>query len=122
MICVIIPSHNQEKHILDIIKGYEEQHIKPNVVLFVLDRCSDNSKNILDNIISNLNIRYIEKDFGDNFSAGMTRDFGVDYIQHNYNYEMIVFTDGDCVPSKNLIREHLDNINKNWQQFFAFDN
>lgn len=108
---VIIPSHNQAKHIKEIIKGYEQQTILPDVILFVLDRCIDDSKEILDNVQSSLNIQYIEKKEGNNFSAGMTRDCGVSYIEQHFEYSMIVFTDGDCIPSKNLIKEHLENIN-----------
>lgn len=110
MICVIVPSHNQSQYIERIIKGYEEQYTKPDIVLFVFDRCADNSVEKIKTIVTDLDVRYLEKSFGDNFSAGMTRDYGVDYINYNFNYEMIVFTDGDCVPSKHLIKDHLENI------------
>jgi glycosyltransferase involved in cell wall biosynthesis len=110
MIIVIVPSHNQAQHIENIIKGYERQTIKPDVVLFVFDRCSDNSIDIIKNISSNITIKYIEKTEGNNFSAGMTRDYGVDYF--NIDYEMIVFTDGDCVPGPKVIEEHLQNIRR----------
>lgn len=108
---VIIPSHNQSKHIYDIISGYENQTIIPDLILFVFDRCSDDSIDLIKCIKSNLRIEYIEKFDGNNFSAGMTRDYGIDYVQKNYpEYEMIVFTDGDCIPSKRLVEIHLENI------------
>lgn len=110
MIIVIVPSHNQAQHIENIIKGYERQTIKPDVVLFVFDRCSDNSINTIKNISTNITVKYIEKTEGNNFSAGMTRDFGVDYF--NTDYEMVVFTDGDCVPGPKVIEEHLQNIRR----------
>ena len=51
-------------------------------------------------------MRWIEKNVGENFSAGLTRDFGVNYVLENYpNYEMILFTDGDCVPSERVIEK-----------------
>jgi glycosyltransferase involved in cell wall biosynthesis len=110
MIIVIVPSHNQAQHIENIIKGYERQTVKPDVVLFVFDRCSDNSIETIKNISTNITVKYIEKTEGNNFSAGMTRDFGVDYF--NTDYKMIVFTDGDCVPGPKVIEEHLQNIRR----------
>ena len=110
---VIIPSHNQSKHIYDIISGYENQTIVPDLILFVFDRCSDDSIDLIKCIKSNLRIEYIEKFDGDNFSAGMTRDYGIDYVQKNYpEYEMIVFTDGDCIPSKRLVEIHLETLDR----------
>lgn len=108
---VIVPSHNQSKHIQSIISGYENQTIIPDLLLFVFDRCSDNSIDEIKSVKSILKIEYIEKNDGTNFSAGMTRDFGVSYIQNNYpEYEMIIFTDGDCIPSNKLVEIHLENI------------
>lgn len=108
---VIIPSHNQVKHIPEIIQNYEKQTLLPDLLLFVLDRCKDNSEEILRSTVCKLRIEYITKETGENFSAGLTRDFGVEYIQKNYpEYEMIVFTDGDCIPSNKLIELHYENI------------
>lgn len=110
---VIIPSHNQGKHIPKILQAYENQSIKPDLILFVLDRCVDNSLENLQNTDCKMKIEWIIKDFGENFSAGMTRDFGIDYIQKTYpEYRMIIFTDGDCIPSERLVELHLENINQ----------
>ena len=90
---VIIPSHNQSKNIERIVSGYENQTLKPDLVLFVLDRCSDNSLEILENINTELNLKWLVKETGENFSAGLTRDFGVEWVLENYpEYEMILFT------------------------------
>ncbi len=110
---VIVPSHNQGQHILKIIEGYKRQTNKPDLLLFVLDRCSDNSSEILDLQIENsdIKIEYIVKNFGESFSAGMTRDFGISYVDDHYPiYEMIIFTDGDCIPSEKLVEKHYENI------------
>lgn len=110
---VIIPSHNQVKHIKSIIENYEKQTLLPDLLLFVLDRCEDNSEEVLKSTVCKLRIEYIIKETGENFSAGLTRDFGVDYIQKNYpEYEMIIFTDGDCIPSNKLVELHYENINQ----------
>lgn len=107
---VIIPSHNQSKNIERIVSGYENQTLKPDLVLFVLDRCSDNSLEILENINTELNLKWLVKETGENFSAGLTRDFGVEWVLENYpEYEMILFTDGDCVPSEKVVEKHFHN-------------
>lgn len=106
---VIVPSHNQEQHIQKIVTAYENQTVKPDLLLFVFDRCSDNSRQTFLKIKSKLNIRCLFKLIGNNFSAGMTRDFGLDYVENNYpNYTNIIFTDGDCVPSPKLVEIHVD--------------
>lgn len=106
---VIIPSHNQADNISKIIKGYEQQTIKPDLVLFVFDRCSDNSRQEFLKQKTNLDVKCLIKTTGNNFSAGMTRDFGVDYIIKNFpEYKNIIFTDGDCIPSERLVELHID--------------
>lgn len=108
---VIIPSHNQSKHIKPIIENYEKQTLLPDLLLFVLDRCEDDSEEVIKSTVCKLRIGYVIKEVGKNFSAGLTRDFGVDYVQKNYpEYEMIVFTDGDCIPSEKLVELHYENI------------
>lgn len=108
---VIIPSHNQSKHIKQIIENYEKQTILPDLLLFVLDRCEDNSEEVIKSTVCKLRIGYVIKEVGKNFSAGLTRDFGIDYIQKHYpEYEMIIFTDGDCIPSEKLVETHYENI------------
>jgi len=108
---VIVPSHNQAKHIQDIVTAYEGQTVKPDLLLFVLDRCSDNSAQILLNIKSSLNLEFIEKQHGSNFSAGMTRDVGIEYIE-KYDYDFVIFTDGDCIPNEFVVEEHIRNLKR----------
>lgn len=108
---VIVPTHNQAKNIKRIVEGYENQTILPDLLLFVLDRCEDNSLEIISEIRTFLNLKWIVKETGENFSAGLTRDFGVNYVLENYpEYEMILFTDGDCVPTEKVIEKHLENL------------
>lgn len=107
---VIIPSHNQGKHIEKIIRAYEKQTILPNLVLFVFDRCVDDSLEVILKIETFLNLKWVVKTVGDNFSAGMTRDFGIDYVQSNFpEYSTIIFTDGDSTPSEKLLEKHVEN-------------
>lgn len=106
---VIVPSHNQSSNISKIIKGYEKQTILPDLVLFVFDRCSDNSRQEFLRQKTKLNVKCLIKTTGENFSAGMTRDFGIDYVIKNFpEYKTIIFTDGDCIPSEKLIELHVN--------------
>lgn len=110
---VIVPSHNQADNISKIIKGYEKQTIKPDLVLFVFDRCSDNSRQEFLRQKTSLNLKCLIKNEGTNFSAGMTRDFGIDYVVKNCpEYQNIIFTDGDCVPSERLVELHVDCLSQ----------
>lgn len=83
--------------------------MKVDLLLFVLDRCEDDSEEVLKSINSTIVVMYVKKTAGNNFSAGMTRDFGLECIK-NLDYEMVLFTDGDCVPSDNVVEEHYNNI------------
>lgn len=113
---VIVPSHNQSEHIEKIISGYNKQTVKPDLILFVFDRCSDDSRQVFLRTKSNVEKRCLVKSVGNNFSAGMTRDFGLEYIQKEYpNYNSVIFTDGDCIPCERLVELHVDclsNSNK----------
>lgn len=110
---VIVPSHNQADNISKIIKGYEKQTIIPDLILFVFDRCSDTSRQEFLKQRTKLNIKCLIKTEGTNFSAGMTRDFGIDYVGKNFpEYKNIIFTDGDCVPSENLVQLHIDCLSQ----------
>jgi hypothetical protein len=93
---VIVPSHNQSLHIKNIIAGYEKQTIKVDLLLFVLDRCSDNSEEVLKNINSTIVVMYVKKTVGNNFSAGMTRDFGLECIK-DLDYEILYPKEKNCL-------------------------
>ena len=108
---MIVPSHNQSKHIESIIRSYEKQTLRPDLLLFVFDRCEDDSVNIIGNITTDLNVSYVEKKFGSNFSAGMTRDYGYDKLLSipDTNFGVVIFTDGDCYPNETVVEDHYFN-------------
>lgn len=89
--------------------------MRPDVLLFVFDRCADNSVEIISNIVTDLQVTYVVKTIGENFSAGMTRDYGLDALDKSEefnSYDVVLFTDGDCIPSEDLIKHHLDNLSR----------
>ena len=107
MIAVIVPSHNQSHHIENIIRSYEKQTLRPDILLFVFDRCTDNSVDVISNIDTDLNVTYTIKSKGDNFSAGMTRDYGLSKLTDEYS--VVIFTDGDCYPNETVVEDHYSN-------------
>ncbi len=111
MIAVIIPSHNQAKYINEIVSSYEKQITRPDIILFVLDRCTDESVEVLSNIKSTIKIEYVIKDFGKDFDAGSTRDFGLNKVLE-YSPEIVIFTDGDCIPSEYTVNRHVENLSQ----------
>lgn len=104
LVNIIIPIHNQAHHIKNIISGYENQTLKPSKIIMILDRCTDNSIEICSEIKSSIPFEWYVKNEGTNFSAGMTRDFGLEKSDSEY----VIFTDGDCYPSPELVEKHLE--------------
>lgn len=110
---VIVPSHNQAENIDKIIAGYDKQTVPPDLLIFVLDRCSDNSREIFSRKQSKIQKVCLIKNSGDNFTAGATRDYGLTYVEENYpEYTNVIFTDGDCVPCEKLVELHLDCLSQ----------
>ena len=110
---VIVPSHNQAENIDKIIAGYDKQTVPPDLLIFVLDRCTDNSREVFSRKQSKIRKVCLIKNSGDNFTAGATRDYGLSYVEENYpEYTNVIFTDGDCVPCEKLVEIHLDCLSQ----------
>ena len=74
---------------------------------WVLDRCTDNSQDILrlePNVIINTE--------GEGFLAGRMRDRGLDIILQK-DYDVVVFLDGDRVPNTNISPAIIEEESKN---------
>lgn len=111
---VIVPSHNQGRYIHSIISAYDKQTVPPDAVVFVLDRCFDNSIDLIKQFFpKNIKVFYTTTNDSVGFSAGKTRDIGIDFVTRNFpEYESILFTDGDCVPNEKVVELHLDCFSK----------
>lgn len=90
--------HNQEKNLNKLLDSYSEQSIKPNNFIFVLDRCSDNSENIITEFSKKFSTIIIKNDYGSGFMAGYCRDLAY----QKYRNLPVIFLDGDCIPSSDL--------------------
>lgn len=92
--------HNQGKNLPTILAAYKSQSIQPDEYIFVLDRCTDNSEELLIEFSINNNV-IIKKNYnGLQFQAGYCRDLGLEECN-----EHVLFLDGDCVPSINLFEQ-----------------
>jgi len=99
---VIIISHNQAASIHDMRKALKS--VKADR-LWVLDRCSDDSAQLLsgETVVTNKE--------GRGFLAGKMRDIGLDEVLKG-DYDEVVFLDGDRIPqniSDNIINEEMQN-------------
>lgn len=86
---IAVISRDQGAFLKNMVYSLKGQLSSPR--LFVLDRCKDNSKEILESLGEN----FIEKNYGKGFEAGRVRNVAIDEIG---NEDTFLF-DGDRVPS-----------------------
>lgn len=100
---IITLIHNQENNLPRILISYSEQSFQPFEYVFVLDRCTDNSKEIILEFLESHSGVCIENTVGYGFMAGYCRNLGLLSID---NPELILFLDGDCVLASNQLFEN----------------
>lgn len=94
--------HNQAKNLPQILQAYSDQNIKPSTFVFVLDRCTDESLEIINAFNTKYNCVVIESSVDSGFMAGYCRDLGLSALGTLQSDDIVLFLDGDCVPTKNL--------------------
>lgn len=100
MFSVITLIHNQAKNLPIVLRAYEEQSVQPSEYIFVLDRCSDESEEILLRFSKNNPAKIVKNENGSNFLAGYCRDLGLSVTEGD-----VLFLDGDCVPGKDVFNQ-----------------
>lgn len=108
MISVITLVHNQASNLPIILEAYEIQTLQPYVYIFVLDRCTDESENIIKMFSNKHNTEIINNNNGLDFQAGYCRDLGLLRAKTN-----VLFLDGDCIPTPELFYEVDKELNSN---------
>jgi hypothetical protein len=93
-IATLVISQNQAEHIPAMLQRLS--NIDPHDRYWVLDRCTDNSENLL---TSEPNVHINKIDEG--WLAGRMRDIGLDMILPK-DYDAVVFFDGDRVPNVDI--------------------
>jgi len=118
---LIIPVHNQAKYWSQMINAIEELSETPETVYVMLDRpnkmdyryisgiCNRQGKNNTYKVIeshdkpSYMGRPQVNDD--DNFLAGHIRNKAIKLAIED-GHEIFIFIDGDCVPEKDLIKDH----------------
>lgn len=98
MISIIIPVKNDEKNIRDAVISVLKQKTKEKTEVIVID---NNSTDNTLKMISDLNVKILSEKKP---SASAVRNRGI----RNSKGNILLFTDSDCVASKNWIKNHLD--------------
>lgn len=112
-LALVVLIHNQASNIARLAKAYKGLVEKPALFVFVLDRCNDDSANLLKEHTRGLAVKIVEINEGLDFQAGRNRDIGLIAAEETIPECDVVFLDGDCVPSDQLIAEHIKNLNMN---------
>jgi glycosyltransferase involved in cell wall biosynthesis len=111
---VIIPIYKQYKNIHLILEGITKQTVKPDKVIFAIDRVNSEDANELREVglickdradllfVPEYPSKLKRKDRG--FYAGHVRNYA---IQQVLDYDTIIIIDGDCVPQETLVEEHI---------------
>lgn len=110
---VIIPIHNQRHNLPYVLNAYLAQTNAPKHIVLVLDRCTDDSRESAELMVSKFDtvgctLHIVDKaaDRTVGFGAGSTRDYGIRYALDAGLEGDFLFSDGDCIPSADLVRHH----------------
>jgi glycosyltransferase involved in cell wall biosynthesis len=105
-VSVIIPTYNKCKFLDLTLAGFLLQSYENFELIIIDDGSSDMTREVVRKYESKLDIRYIYKNNGGRSSArnyALKMDLG----------EYIIFNDDDRIPSPDLIKYHMDKLEKN---------
>ncbi len=121
-----IPARGQNKYLAEMKAAINAMSVKPCHVLYMADRPSPKERvealSILDNdpLIEYYPISskpaYVGRPkmtYGvEWFLAGHVRNCAVDYVSRNADIDAVVFIDGDCIPETDLIKAHMESLDR----------
>ena len=114
-VCVIIPVFNEQDFIKKSVESLIDQTIKPEEVIYVNDNSTDNSKNIIKNLIGKCEwIRVIDhKSFQEHVPGSKVIEafnFGLKNLETQF--DIICKFDGDIILPKNYIEKIIEIFNE----------
>ena len=114
-VCVIIPVFNEQDFIKKSVESLIDQTIKPAEVIYVNDNSTDNSKNIIKNLIAKCEwIRVIDhKSFQEHVPGSKVIEafnFGLKNLETQF--DIICKFDGDIILPKNYIEKIIEIFNE----------
>ena len=114
-VCIIIPVFNEQDFITKSVKSLIDQTIKPAEVIYVNDSSTDNSRNIIKNLIGKYEwIRVIDHKSVQEHVPGSkvieAFNFGLKNLETQF--DIICKFDGDIILPKNYIERIIEIFNK----------
>lgn len=114
-VCIIIPIFNEQDFIKKSVESLIGQTTKPAEVIYVNDNSTDNSKNIIKNLIKSHEwIRLIDRESVQEHVPGAkvveAFNFGLKHLKTKF--DIICKFDGDIVLPKNYIEKIVEIFNK----------
>jgi len=114
-VCIIIPIFNEQDFIKKSVESLIGQTTKPAEVIYVNDNSTDNSKNIIKNLIKSHEwIRLIDRESVQEHVPGAkvveAFNFGLKHLK--IKFDIICKFDGDIVLPKNYIEKIIEIFNK----------
>lgn len=114
-VCIIIPIFNEQDFIKKSVESLIGQTTKPAEVIYVNDNSTDNSKNIIENLIKSHEwIRLIDRESIQEHMPGAkvveAFNFGLKHLKTKF--DIICKFDGDIVLPKNYIEKIVEIFNK----------
>ena len=114
-VCIIIPIFNEQDFIKKSVESLIGQTTKPAEVIYVNDNSTDNSKNIIKNLIKSHEwIRLIDRESVQEHVPGAkvveAFNFGLKHLKTEF--DIICKFDGDIVLPKNYIEKIIEIFNK----------
>ena len=114
-VCIIIPVFNEQDFITESVKSLIDQTIKPAEVIYVNDSSTDNSRNIIKNLIGKYEwIRVIDHKSVQEHVPGSkvieAFNFGLKNLETQF--DIICKFDGDIILPKNYIEKIIEIFNK----------
>ncbi len=114
-VCIIIPVFNEQDFIKKSVESLINQTIKPAEVIYVNDNSTDNSKNIIKNLIGNCEwIRVIDHKSVQEHVPGSkvieAFNFGLKNLETQF--DIICKFDGDIILPKNYIEKIIEIFNE----------
>ena len=114
-VCVIIPVFNEQDFIKKSVESLIDQTIKPAEVIYVNDNSTDNSKNIIKNLIGKCEwIRVVDhKSFQEHVPGSKVIEafnFGLKNLETQF--DIICKFDGDIILPKNYIEKIIEIFNE----------
>ncbi|MDE6802070.1 MAG: glycosyltransferase [Muribaculaceae bacterium] len=102
---VIVPVYNRREEVRELLESLSQQVYKDFEVILVEDGSTDPCRDIADEFVSDLNIRYIYKE---NEGRSIARNVGIETSTGRY----LIFFDSDCVIPPQYFRELTDALER----------